>query len=158
MSEELEPDWPGFKGQLSIGDLAKCLVTEFPCLCPHFLVSQHVLQSAASSGCCLAALTASFFAGSLKEAQGSLIPEMTAPGQTLASAKGYGKGQWELESRGDEKKGESALPLALIALGPCRGRVAALLCSLFSFLSSSIEGHGSKNQCVEEAWIQWKKV
>lgn len=55
-------------------------------------------------------------------------------------------------------RGRVLLPLALIILGLCRGTVAALLCNLFSFLYSSIDGYGSKNQHVEETWIQRKKV
>jgi len=124
-------------------------------------VSRHVLRTKASRNFFIAP-PASFFGGSLKEAQSSATPEMLTPGHTSASNKGCGNIKGKHESMhfhwGDETKQESALPLALIILGPCRGTVAALLCSLLSFLYLSIDGYGSKNQHVEEIQIQRKKV
>lgn len=61
-------------------------------------VSQRVLQSNAFISFFLVAPPASFFAGSLKEAQSSTMPEMPAPGQTSAFNKGYGDGKGKLES------------------------------------------------------------
>lgn len=106
----------------------------FPVYVP---VKSSTACASASSSFFLFAPPASFFGGSLKEAQSSTIPEMPAPGQTSDSNKGYGNAKGKLESIylccGDKTQRESASPISFNHLRALQRNICSTAVQSFFF-------------------------